>query len=352
MTTKSIIDEFSEIRECVYKDEKYSIRNNGAVFRHPKNPSKPRSLDNYWTFGIKNVTNGYMMHGSHRIHIIVASAFHGVYDSKIYVVDHIDTNRCNNRTENLRWLTRLENALYNPITRKRIEYLCGGDIQKFIEDPSCIRDLAGTNQDIMWMRTVSKEEARNAYERVMAWVDKPNQAESTGVKMGEWVYKPYNPTKKSLDFDLNRINRVEKEEHINVVEDWRNGLTESLTLNALQKNWKTPTEFPLCPIEVKSEAIAEYYENIEVDKIFCRNKYSESKIIDLAISADKQKLWVVTDSGENSFKRWALAEISYENAYYIHSAYSTFFEKDGAMKYFTKVQGKEWTGGDVFDDFC
>ena len=30
----------------------------------------------------------------------------------------------------------------------------------------------------------------------------------------------------------------------------------------------------------------------------------------------------------------------------------TFFEKDGAMKYFTKVQGKEWTGGDVFDDFC
>ncbi len=185
MTAKSIIDDFSEIRECVYKNEKYSVRDNGAVFRHPKNPSKPRSLDNYWTFGIKNATNGYMMHGNHRIHIIVASAFHGVYDSKIYVVDHIDTNRCNNRTENLRWLTRLENALNNPITRKRIEYLCGGDIQKFIADPSCIRDLAGTNQDIMWMRTVSKEEARNAYERVMAWVDKPNQAESTGVKMGE-----------------------------------------------------------------------------------------------------------------------------------------------------------------------
>ena len=352
MTTKSIIDEFSEIRECVYKDEKYSVRDNGAVFRHPKNPSKPRSLDNYWTFGIKNVTNGYMMHGSHRIHIIVASAFHGTYDSKIYVVDHIDTNRCNNRKENLRWLTRLENALYNPVTRKRIEYLCGGDIQKFIEDPSCIRDLAGTSQDIMWMRTVSKEEARNAYERVMAWVDKPNQAESTGVKMGEWVYKPYNPTKKSLDFDLNRINRVEKGENTNIVEDWRYGLTESLTLNALQKNWRTPTEFLLCPTEVKSEAIAEYYETLEVDKIFCRNRYSESKIIDFAISADKQKLWVVTDSGENSFKRWALAEISYENGYYIHSAYSTYFEKDGAMKYFTKVQGKEWAGGDVFDDFC
>ena len=170
--------------------------------------------------------------------------------------------------------------------------------------------------------------------------------------MGEWIYQSYNPSKKSSDLDFNRTNLVEKEENTNAIESWRYGLTESLTTNALQKNWKTPTEFPLCPIEVKSEAIAEYYEKLEADKTFCRNKYSESKIIDFAISADKQKLWVVTDSGENSFKRWALAEISYENAYYIHSAYSTFFKKDGAMKYFTKVQGKEWTGGEVFDDFC
>lgn len=352
METKGIIDEFSEIRECVYKDEKYSVRDNGAVFRHPKNPSKPRQLDNYWTFGIKCERNGYMMHGSHRIHIIVATAFYGTNDSKVYVVDHIDTNRCNNRAENLRWLTRLENVLNNPITRKRIEYLCDGDIQKFIADPSCIRDLAGTNQDIMWMRTVTKEEAKNAYERVMSWAQKPSVSAPSGIKMGEWIYQSYNPSKKSSDFDFNRTNLVGKEENTNAVEGWRYGLTESLTSNALQKNWKTPTEFPLCPIEVKSEAIAEYYENLEADKTFCRNKYSESKIIDFAISADKQKLWVVTDSGENSFKRWALAEISYENAYYIHSAYSTFFKKDGAMKYFTKVQGKEWTGGEVFDDFC
>ncbi|WP_294143305.1 HNH endonuclease signature motif containing protein [uncultured Sanguibacteroides sp.] len=34
----------------------------------------------------------------------------------IYVVDHIDTNRQNNRIENLRWLTKLENVLLNPIS--------------------------------------------------------------------------------------------------------------------------------------------------------------------------------------------------------------------------------------------
>ncbi len=351
MGTERIIEDFTEVKECIYKDEKYSVRDNGAVFRHPKKPSKPRQLDNYWTFGMKSERNGYMMHGSHRIHIIVASAFYGSNDSKVYVVDHIDTNRCNNRAENLRWLTRLENALYNPVTRKRIEYLCGGDINRFIEDPSCIRDLAGTNQDVMWMRTVTKEEAKNAYERVMSWVQKPNASAPSGMKMGEWIYKPHNPSMESSIVNLHKDGNIE-EENADVVEDWKYGLTESINSNVLQENWRTPTEFLLCPAKVKCDAIAEYYENLGVDKIFCRNRYSESKIIDFAISADKQKLWVVTDSGENSFKRWALAEISYKNAYYIHSAYSTFFEKNGAMKYFTKVQGKEWTGGDVFDDFC
>ena len=350
MGPEKIIEDFTEVKECVYKDEKYTVRDNGAVFRHPKNPSKPRRLDNIWTFGIKNERNGYMMHGSHRIHIIVASAFHGAKDSKVYVVDHIDTNRCNNRADNLRWMTRLENALYNPVTRKRIEYLCGGDIHKFIENPSCIRDFAGTNQDVMWMRTVTKEEAKNAYERVMSWAQKPNLATPSGIKMGEWMYKPYNSTMESSKLDFNRTYNTDKEEDI--VEDWKYGLTESLNPNVLQENWRTPTEFPLCPTEVKCNAIAEYYENLEVDKIFCRNKHSESKIIDYALSADKQTLWIVTDSGEGSIKRWALAEISYKNLYYIHSAYSTFFEKEGAMKIFTKVQGKEWIGEDIIDDFC
>ena len=352
MTAKNIIDAFSEIRECVYKDEKYSVRDNGAVFRHPKNPSKPRTLDNYWTFGIKNAANGYMMHGSHRIHIIVASAFHGVYDSKIYVVDHIDTNRCNNRIENLRWLTRLENALNNPVTRKRIEYLCGGDIQKFIDDPSCIRDLAGMNQDVMWMRTVSKEEAKNAYERVMSWAVKPNKEEPTGIKIGEWIYKPYIPFIESLQVGKRNNSGHIMEEVSDVVENWRIGLTDSLTPNALQKNWRTPTEFSLCPKKVISDAISEYYVNLGKDKIFCRNRYSVGKIVDFAISSDKQKMWVITDNGEDSIKRWAMAEISYENAYYVHATYNTFFSLDGAIKYFTIVQGKEWTGGEVMDDFC
>lgn len=154
------IDIYTEVKDCTYKDEHYSVRDNGAVFRHAKDGHKPRKLDEQWLFGTKNEKTGYMTIGGHRVHIIVATAFHGSHDSKRDIVDHIDTNRCNNRPENLRWLTRLENALNNPATRKKIEYLCGGDIQKFIDNPSCLRDLTGTNQDVMWMRTVTQEEAK------------------------------------------------------------------------------------------------------------------------------------------------------------------------------------------------
>jgi hypothetical protein len=41
------------------------------------------------------------------------------------VADHIDTNCRNNYPDNLRRLTRLENALKNPVMRRKIEYLCG-----------------------------------------------------------------------------------------------------------------------------------------------------------------------------------------------------------------------------------
>ena len=45
------------------------------------------------------------------------------YTNKVPLeIDHIDTNRCNNRKENLRWFTKLENALNNEITRNKIIY--------------------------------------------------------------------------------------------------------------------------------------------------------------------------------------------------------------------------------------
>src|SRR5437867_1878593 len=142
---------------CTYKDEQYSVRENGEVLRHPRVGKRPRPTDNKWTFGNPNDKTGYMEIAAVRVHRIVATAFLGIAPTKEHVVDHIDTNKRNNRPENLRWVTRLENILLNPITSKRIAIVCGS-VEAFLADPSKFRGkFQQTNYN--WMGTVSAQEA-------------------------------------------------------------------------------------------------------------------------------------------------------------------------------------------------
>lgn len=110
-------NDFKQQIECFYKEEHYSVRDNGAVLRFPIKEQRQRPTDNKWSFGKLNNKTGYLEIASVRIHRIVATAFHGAPPTKEHVVDHIDTNKQNNRPENLRWVTRLENILLNPIIR-------------------------------------------------------------------------------------------------------------------------------------------------------------------------------------------------------------------------------------------
>ena len=59
MENLDLINDFQEERECLYKGERYSVRDNGAVFRHRKEGGNKRPLDEFWTFGKEN-KNGYM----------------------------------------------------------------------------------------------------------------------------------------------------------------------------------------------------------------------------------------------------------------------------------------------------
>ena len=108
-----MIDKYNEQKECSYKNENYAVRDNGAVLRYPQFDKKPRPTDNQWTFGKPNNETGYMEIASVRVHRIVATAFHGEPPTPQHIVDHIDTNRRNNRPENLRWITKLENIPYH-----------------------------------------------------------------------------------------------------------------------------------------------------------------------------------------------------------------------------------------------
>ena len=167
MTTDKLIDDFIREENCTYKEERYSVRDNGAVFKHCHIGKRPRPTDNQWTFGKSNDKTGYMEIASVRIHRIIATAFHGEPPTKEYVVDHIDTNKRNNRPANLRWVTRLENILLNPITVKRIEWACGCTIEEFLSDPSKYRDKF-QEPNFKWMCAVSEEEGQISLQRMLS----------------------------------------------------------------------------------------------------------------------------------------------------------------------------------------
>ena len=315
---------------CIYKGERYSVRDNGAVLRYPMEGKRPRPTDNSLTFGKLNTKTGYLEIASVRIHRIVATAFHGEPPTKEHVVDHMDTNKQNNRPENLRWVTRLENILLNPITARRIELVCGS-VEEFLADPSKFRDKF-QEPNYEWMCTVSIQEAHASKTRLLAWAesDKPLK----GGTLGDWIYKRSLPKEKN-EYKIENIN--------------------SLTLNAVQKaqNWRTPSEFPCCPQEKSKNPITTYSQNLNVGEIFSRNQFSSSLIERFAISKNEDILWIMCNSGEkNPIKPYSLAEVTYQDGVFVHNSLGTFFQKDGAEKQFTLVQGLEWTGGETFDDLC
>lgn len=378
-----LIDDFKEVRECTYKDERYSVRDNGAVMRHARNGARLRKYDNVWTFGVKNEKTGYMTVGTARVHIIVATAFHGANDSTKLVVDHIDTNRCNNRPENLRWITRLENALNNPVTRKKIEFLCFG-IENFIKDPSCLRIAAGDNQDIAWMRTVTREEAKNAYENVLRWAEYKKskleireeiQKESPKQIDHSWIFKKHN-------FDLitdteNKLPSKIKHESWSVPDRSYDPIEEALEHKdsmpeylvreleyertgrvpakwpevAVQVKWKTPTEFPCCPEEVTENSLKEYCSRLSKGTIFCTNGFWTSEVLEAALYDEGHGLVVMTAPKEGGMKL-GVAKVYIEDGKILHETVGTYFSEDGALKDFTITQGLQWTGGDSVDDYC
>ena len=332
---KPSVNDYIREEECIYKDERYSVRDNGAVWRHPREGKRPRPTDCQWTFGKPNSKTGYMEIGSARVHIIVAMAFYGVRDTKIYVVDHIDTNRQNNRIENLRWLTRLENVLLNPISRKKIEYICGCSAEEFLANPEKYRDMIQSNTGFGWMRTVTKEEGEQCLKNMLEWAASDKQ--SSGGSMGEWIYQP-------LSTKYNPIEETPEEPDYII----------SLTPGAAQRKWVTPSEFPCTPQETNDTPLATYAENLKGREVFAQNQYGASLIINSGFSEDRQSLYVMTESseGDAAIKRYALARITYENGLFVHTTVHTFFTKEGAEKQFTLAQGLEWTGGDSIDDYC
>lgn len=366
METKDMLEVFDREVKCEYRGRLYLVRDNGSICRLPKEGCRPSKLDNVWTFGTKNHNNGYMLFtGNVRVHQVVCTAFHGPEPEPHMVVDHKDTNRCNNRPENLQWLTKLENALNNPVTRKKIIFLCGS-VEAFIENPSILRTKA-LPPNLKWMRIVTKEEAAKCKKHLDRWAaeDKP-KGEPTGKGIGEWIFsedKRAEAAKWNGDAPYPGY-KTKAQREAEIEESWRQyreenyGLKDSLTPGAKQLKWKTPTEFLLCPTKRQDRALQTYLNNLVKGKVFTRTQYGDGGVVlEYGINKDENALYVLTQNGDDeedqrTIKPWALCKITLQNGYFIHENRGSFFHEDGGQKYFTLAMGRKWTGGDVRDDFC
>ena len=309
-----------------------------------------------------------MMFSSHRVHIIVAKAFIPGNEDGKKVVDHIDTNRCNNRVENLRWVTRLENVLLNEATLKRVTYLCGGDIQKFIDNPSCLQDLKGDNKDIMWMRTVTPEEAKQAWEHISAWAKRPSSTykmmqEREEIKdFDQWlkVHEVKEEHQSKPDVTEGIVSQYNEhheksfipepnEEYNKSVNAWKeqeafaNTKSESLTKGALQIHFYEKLYFPLCPEASAIVNLDEYAKRLEIGKVIASSEDGKEYIIEsigwswewdyIQVEIKKQ------DKRELSF----CIHISIEEGKYLHSkgnfeAYFRFCDSPNVLQCGARTQ--------------
>ena len=353
------ISDYTREQVCVYKGHRYYVRDNGAVYRQCNDDGKARAWDEEWTFGKLDPRTGYVLIGQERVHRIVCTAFHGEPVGERNIVDHIDTNRCNNRPENLRWVTRTENTLLNPVTRAKVELICGS-VEAYLQNPELLRGHESENPNFEWMRRVTKEEGQRSLERWNAWAAKPvEERKPKGNGVDEWIYEDKKPAvsiKPSAGFHY-AGPYASYEEHMAAVEEENRleherqyGLKDSLTPGAKQLNWKTPTAFIQTPQTISSTPLQDYLEKLPKGAIFCRNQYGDSPVYDAAMSEDGSHLAVVTEI--SGVTHYALSEITFSEGVFIHKCIRTFFAEEGAVKDFTLSLGREWTGGEVMEDYC
>lgn len=336
------INDYKVEVECLYKGDIYSVRDNGAIMRHPKDGGRKRRLDCQWTFGKKDESTGYMLFASNvRVHQVVATAFWASHKKDGMVVDHKDTNRCNNRAENLHWVTKLENVLNNPITQKRITHICGS-VEAFLSNPSLLSQ-SNADPNFKWMRTVSEAEAAHCMANLARWSaeDKERDNNMLGSGLGEWIFDAPRRQLKEVETYTRNSVPVPHPKH-------DNDFYESITTNAIQIDWKTPTEFLLCPQETIS--IEDYAGNLSKGAVFCSNQYGRQEVIDYALTG--KGLIIETHSLGERIKPWSVVLVNVTDGKYAHKSEGTFFEERGAKEKFTLLQGKVWTEEHGIDFYC
>ncbi len=323
------INDFSQERTCVYEGETYSVRDNGAVMRHARENGRKRIADNIWTFGKTNSQNPYLLFGGVRVHRIVATAFLGNPPDASYVVDHKDTNCRNNRPENLQWLTRVENVLKNPASRKKIEFLCG--VEEFIKNPAILRTKS-IGSDKTWMRSVSKEEAENCRIRMELWAreKKSSKLMRSNIHASNFRNRVYKPLYK-----------------------WEAGFPREPGLDFADTPWCAQymwgdVQFPCCPQTFGEQPMQDYFNNINVGDLFA---FNQNDSFPRLYAYEKRVLrescsWTVICN--NSEKNWNVVGVEMnEKNFFIHFNLGTFSSLEECKRIVSMIEDENyfWSKG-------
>ena len=345
------IDDFKEVKQCTFKEEVYSVRDNGAVLRHPKEGGRKRPTDNKWSFGNPQKSNPYLVFGKDRVHRIVATAFLGEPEHQEMIVDHIDTNGRNNRPENLRWITRLENALSNEMTKARIELACGS-IESFLANPRQLDSVGWLDRSQSWMRTVTPEEAEVCRQRMGISLnkmksEKPVKTESDKPK-----------TKRTIVGGNTFKDRVFKP-----LQKWEVGLDGEPGLDLSSTHWcgyfmwsniNSGEYFPTCPPEGGDDHFQRYFNNLIPDAVLSSHDKEGNEPALIVMNAKKlteYSMVVLVSRNENL---WSIIgiDIGGSAGFFVHYVLGTFDNFEGAMDSYNSKNSstdlyKEGYGGDM-----
>ena len=123
---------------------------------------------------------------------------------------------------------------------------------------------------------------------------------------------------------------------------------QSLTPMAIQRNWKTPTAFPMCPNEPDADSLSEYADRLTFGIIFSENQFGSTPTV--VAEFGNGCLSVLTNMPSSSVKDWALAKVTVEDGKFVHQAVRTYFTLQGALKEHCKLIGEPFD--DSIDDYC
>ncbi len=130
---------------------------------------------------------------------------------------------------------------------------------------------------------------------------------------------------------------------------------ESLTPFALQRNWRTPSEFPMCPDEISEAPLNDYASRLESGMVYSRNRYGESSVVVAEFSKDGSCVSVLCKTA-SGVKNYALSKVTFEEGKFIHASGGTFFAREGAEKSHYQLIAMPWEEPEGYewciDDYC